>query len=99
MPVCVCVGKQTVHTCLVLQICCSGCWAAMQREGQLQGAVLIGQYSRLHGHFNRLANSTGLAETYLWWSLCTLYLHACQARVTIGDSGLCCCISVTYFKR
>ena len=26
---------------------------------------------------------------YLWW-FCTLYLHACQMRVTIGDSGLCC---------
>ena len=25
---------------------------------------------------------------YLWWSLCTLYLHACQVRVTLGDSGL-----------
>ena len=27
---------------------------------------------------------------YLWWSLCTLHLHACQVRVTVGDSGLCC---------
>ena len=31
---------------------------------------------------------------YLWWSLCTLYLLACQVRVTIGDSGLCCCAIV-----
>ena len=30
----------------------------------------------------------------LWWSLCTLYLHACQVRVTVGDSGLCCCTCV-----
>ena len=22
---------------------------------------------------------------YLWWSLCTLYLRACQVRVTVGD--------------
>ena len=22
--------------------------------------------------------------------LCTLYLHACLVRVTVGDSGLCC---------
>ena len=36
-------------------------------------------------------------EMYLWWSLCTLYLHACQVRVTIGDSGLCC-TCVTCFK-
>ena len=28
---------------------------------------------------------------HLWWSLCTLYLPACQVRVTVGDSGLCCC--------
>ena len=27
---------------------------------------------------------------YLWWSLHPLYLHACQVRVTVGDSGLCC---------
>ena len=25
---------------------------------------------------------------YLWWSLCTLYLHACQVRVIVGDSSL-----------
>ena len=29
-----------------------------------------------------------LRYIYLWWSLCTLYLHACQVRVTVGDSGL-----------
>ena len=37
---------------------------------------------------------------YLWWSLCTSYLHACQlVRVTVGDSGLCCCTCVTYFEH
>ena len=36
---------------------------------------------------------------YLWQSLCTLYLHACQVRVTVGDSGLCCCICVMYIER
>ena len=34
-----------------------------------------------------------------WWSLCTLYLHACQVRVTTGDSGLCCCTRVKYFEH
>ena len=34
---------------------------------------------------------------YLWWSLCTLCLLACQVRVTVGDSGFCWCIFVTYF--
>ena len=32
-------------------------------------------------------------------SLCTLYLHTCQVKVTVGDSGLCCCTCVTYFER
>ena len=36
---------------------------------------------------------------YLWWSLCTLHLHACQERVTVGDSCICCCTCVTYFER
>ena len=25
---------------------------------------------------------------YHWWSLCPLYLLACQLKVTVGDSGL-----------
>ena len=33
---------------------------------------------------------------YLWWSVYTLYLHACQVRVI---AGLCCCICVTSFER
>ena len=41
-----------------------------------------------------------ILRLYLWWSLCTLYLHACKVRVTVGDSGLCCCTCVsTYFER
>ena len=35
---------------------------------------------------------------YLWWSLCTLDLHACQVWDTVGDSGLCC-TCVTHFER
>ena len=31
--------------------------------------------------------------------LCTLYLHACQVKVTVGDSGLCCCACVMSFER
>ena len=27
---------------------------------------------------------------YLWWSFCTLSLHTCQVRVTVGDLGHCC---------
>ena len=35
----------------------------------------------------------------LWRSVCTLYLHVCQVRVTVGDSGLCFCTCVTSFER
>ena len=45
-----------------------------------------------------LGYTGSLVRMYLWWSWCTLYLHACQMRVTLGDSGLCCCTCVTYFK-
>ena len=31
-------------------------------------------------------------------SLSTSYLLACQVRVTLGDSGLCCCVCVTSFE-
>ena len=30
----------------------------------------------------------GTNEEYPWWSLCTSYLHACQARVTSDDVPL-----------
>ena len=36
---------------------------------------------------------------YVWWSSCTLYLHARQVRVTTGDSGLCCWVCVTPFEH
>ena len=57
-----------------------------------------------HAHAHTHARTRTHARThtlrmYLWWSLCTLYLHACQVRVTVGDSGLCCCTCVTYFER
>ena len=35
---------------------------------------------------------------YLQWSLCTLYLHACPERVTVGDSRLCCGVFVRSFE-
>ena len=34
----------------------------------------------------------------LWWSLCTLCFLKCQARGTVGDSGLCCCVRMTSFE-
>ena len=36
-------------------------------------------------------------KLYLRWSLCTLHLHACQVRGTVGNSALCCRTCVTSF--
>ena len=38
-------------------------------------------------------------ETNELMELCTLYLRACQVKVAVGDSGLCCCTCVTYLER
>ena len=40
-----------------------------------------------------------VVELYLWWSLCTFYLPACQVTVTVRDSGLCCCTCVMSFEH
>ena len=33
-----------------------------------------------------------ITRMYLSWNLCTLYLLACQVRVTLGNLGLFCCL-------
>ena len=40
-----------------------------------------------------------ILNMYLWWSLYTLYLLACQVRVTVGDSSLCYSVCVMSFER
>ena len=47
----------------------------------------------------KLPSSFIMSRMYLWWSVCTLYLHIHQVRVTIGNSGLCCCACVTPFEH
>jgi len=34
-----------------------------------------------------------------WWSYVPCILLACHVSVTVGDSGLCCCVCVTSFER
>ena len=60
---------------------------------RLQYQEMSRRWSEMHvGYLRaRVAFGTELNYTelsvYFWWSLCTLYLHACQVRVTVGDSG------------
>ena len=44
---------------------------------------------KILGLFLLLLNSVVL-RMYLWWSLCTLYLHACQVRVSEFLRSLLC---------
>ena len=46
----------------------------------------------------RQTDRQGFFFLFFRWGLRTLYLHACQVRVTVGDSGLCCAC-VTSFER
>ena len=39
-----------------------------------------------------------ILKMFLWCSSSTLYLLACQVRVTVGNSGRCCCVCVTSFE-
>ena len=54
---------------------------------------------KVHKNSTRCTSTPEVERMFLWWSLCTLYLHVCQVRVIIDDSGLCCCTCVTYFQR
>ena len=54
--------------------------------------VLVIIYTR------ELISTQNMWHRYLWWSLCAVYLHACQVRVTVGNSGLCCCTCIMYFE-
>ena len=47
----------------------------------------------------RLRQNLLLVQMYLWWSLCSLYLHACRVRVTVSDSGFYWFTCVKYFER
>ena len=40
------------------------------------------------------STSTNDQRMYFWWSVCTLYLHASDVWVTVGDSGFCCYVWV-----
>ena len=50
------------------------------------------------GETNVGSNEGEKKRMYLRWGLRTLYLHACQARVTEDDLGLCCCACVMSFE-
>ena len=66
-------------------------------QGQTLGSKFIDK--QIHEKIQPISKLLSqLKKNVALWSLCTLYLHACLVRVTVGDSGLCCCTCVTYFE-
>ena len=43
---------------------------------------------KVHKFHINSTRGTSRLRMYLWWNLCTLYLHAYQVRVTVGDRSL-----------
>ena len=71
--------------------------AGVMRICEFSGDFHIFSESTMHSAFrNVVMTRLTSVRMYLWWSLCALYLHACQVRVAVDDSGLCCSC-VTYF--
>ena len=69
---------------------------AKKKTERLNGFKFRAFMCRLPSDINAVKNElTDIFLMYLWWSLCTFDLHACRMRVTVGDSGLCCCTCVT----
>ena len=62
----------------------------------------VAECARIVGYIYMCVCVTGghpFSRMYLWCSLCSLYLCACQVRVAVGDLGLCCCACVACFKQ
>ena len=72
------------------------CWGTTRSESSpAPSAPDFWANLRIQLHLRPL-DLTWNPENLPWWSLCTLYLLACQTRVTAGHSGLCyCCVCVT----
>ena len=86
-----------------LRHCCTGymTWSLLQSsKSPVTRKLHIPQWAESQSDIPKnFQNKPENWRMYLWWSLCTLYLHACQVRVTVHDSGLCCCTCGTCFKH
>ena len=57
-------------------------------------SVILKVFLNIHQSFALLLRFNLFSRMYSGGVSVTLYLHACQVRVTVGDSGLCCCTFV-----
>ena len=91
------VQNSHLHFHTAPELCAAVSFNAAWRPQRLYGLLGTGS----PGQSPRLSHSSWALylRMYLWWSLRTWYLLACQVRVTVGASGLCCCVCVTSFER
>ena len=80
----------SVHSALCWKHICK-CEALFSRQAF---TLAIYTQSQKHNHKSLQTNKIYCnLRMYFWWSLYTLYFLACLMKVTVGDSGLCCCDS------
>ena len=60
--------------------------------------LAVFSFSAADYHTPKQYQTNQCLRKYLWWNKCTLYLLACQVRVTVGDSGLCHCVLCEIFR-
>ena len=77
----------------------SSCLKRKSYQTGLSAFKVADYFSTFKQPKRRIQTAAMFLRMYLWWSLCTLHLHACQVKLTVGDSGLCCCTCVTYLER
>ena len=66
------------------------------QDPPIQGPISSHHKIRFDGIFlSRQKLGFGTIEDVPLVEFMYIYLYACQVRVTVGDSGLCCCVCVT----
>ena len=88
---------------LILLLCACSWWSSGKPRFCVDGELCRGEPADCHVSKPGTVRPRGTCATgghpflrsYLWLSLCTLCLLACQVRITVDDSGLRCYVYVT----
>ena len=83
------------------------CYLRRRKKFKSDGYFRTGMYPLLleevaptdHGIWEKQILSSFFCRICNWAALRTMYLLACQMKVTVGNSGLCCCVCTTSFEH